>query len=63
MKASVHPDGQFIRIGLAIDAIGPKRNIIDIIETLFGGWDNRAKPRHDLSNAGKVPVRLDIAPS
>jgi hypothetical protein len=60
MKASVHPDGQFIRIGLAIDAIGPKRNII---ETLFGGWDNQDRLHRYLSDAGKVPVRFDIAPS
>jgi hypothetical protein len=60
MKTSVRPNSLFLGIGFAICATGPKRNIID---TLFGGWDNRAKVRHGLSDAGQVPVRLDIAPS
>ncbi|WP_407156279.1 hypothetical protein [Bradyrhizobium sp. STM 3557] len=63
MRASARSEGLFIRIGFSIDAIGPKRIIIEIIETPAGGLGSQAKLRRDLSNAEKVPVGLHIAPS
>lgn len=35
-------EGLFIRLGLAIDAIGAKRVVLDTLETLFGGFENEA---------------------
>jgi circadian clock protein KaiC len=32
-------EGLFLRLGLAIDAVGAKRIVLDTIETLFGGLD------------------------
>jgi circadian clock protein KaiC len=32
-------EGLFLRLGLAIDAVGAKRVVLDTIETLFGGLD------------------------
>lgn len=33
-------EGLFIRLGLAIDAIGAKRVVLDTVEALFGGFSN-----------------------
>jgi circadian clock protein KaiC len=41
-------DGLFIRLGLAIDAIGAKRVVLDSIETLFSGLSNPAILRAEL---------------
>ncbi len=38
----------FIRLGLAIDAIGAKRVVLDTIEALFGGLSNQAVLRAEL---------------
>ena len=35
-------EGLFLRLGLAIDAVGAKRVVLDTIETLFGGLDGRS---------------------
>ena len=41
-------DGLFIRLGLAIDAIGAKRVALDTLEALFGGFSNTAILRAEL---------------
>jgi circadian clock protein KaiC len=41
-------DGLFVRLGLAIDAIGAKRIVLDTIEVLFGGLSNGAILRAEL---------------
>jgi circadian clock protein KaiC len=41
-------DGLFLRLGLAIDAVGAKRVVIDTIETLFGAFSNTAILRAEL---------------
>jgi circadian clock protein KaiC len=41
-------DGLFIRIGHAIDSIGAKRIVLDTIENLFAGLDNKAVLRAEL---------------
>jgi len=41
-------EGLFLRLGLAIDAVGAKRIVLDTIETLFGGFDNQALLRSEL---------------
>ena len=35
-------EGLFLRLGMAIDAVGAKRVVIDTIETLFGAFTNTA---------------------
>lgn len=41
-------EGLFIRLGLAIDAIGAKRVVLDTLETLFSGLSNVAIVRAEL---------------
>jgi len=41
-------DGLFVRLGLAIDAVGAKRVVIDTIETLFGAFSDAATLRSEL---------------
>jgi circadian clock protein KaiC len=41
-------DGLFIRLGLAIDAVGAKRIVLDTIESLFSGLQNAAILRAEL---------------
>lgn len=41
-------DGLFIRLNLAIQAVGAKRLVIDTLETLFGGLDNHAVLRSEI---------------
>jgi circadian clock protein KaiC len=41
-------EGLFLRLGLAIDAIGAKRVVLDTIEALFGGFGNQAILRAEL---------------
>jgi circadian clock protein KaiC len=41
-------DGLFIRLGYAIDSIGAKRVVLDTIENLFSGLDNKAILRAEL---------------
>jgi circadian clock protein KaiC len=41
-------EGLFIRLGLAIDAIGAKRIVLDTIETLFAAFSNEAVLRAEL---------------
>ena len=41
-------EGLFLRLGLAIDAVGAKRVVLDTIETLFGGFENPAILRAEL---------------
>jgi circadian clock protein KaiC len=41
-------EGLFLRLGLAIDAIGAKRVVLDTIEALFGGFSNQAILRAEL---------------
>ncbi len=41
-------DGLFIRLGLAIDALGAKRVVLDSIEALFGGLSNTGILRAEL---------------
>ncbi len=41
-------EGLFIRLGLAIDAIGAKRVVLDTLEALFGGFSNTAILRAEL---------------
>lgn len=41
-------EGLFLRLGLAIDAIGAKRVVLDTIETLFAAFDNQAILRAEL---------------
>jgi circadian clock protein KaiC len=41
-------EGLFLRLGMAIDAVGAKRVVLDTIETLFGGFDNPALLRSEL---------------
>jgi circadian clock protein KaiC len=41
-------EGLFLRLGLAIDAVGAKRVVLDTIETLFGGFTNQALLRSEL---------------
>ena len=41
-------EGLFLRLGLAIDAVGAKRVVLDTLETLFGGFTNQALLRSEL---------------
>jgi circadian clock protein KaiC len=41
-------EGLFIRLGLAIDAIGAKRVVLDTLEALFGGFSNMGILRAEL---------------
>jgi circadian clock protein KaiC len=41
-------EGLFVRLGLAIDAIGAKRVVLDTIEALFAGLDNTSVLRAEL---------------
>jgi len=41
-------EGLFLRLGVAIDAVGAKRVVIDTIETLFGAFTNTAILRAEL---------------
>jgi circadian clock protein KaiC len=41
-------EGLFIRLGLAIDAIGAKRVVLDTLEALFGGFSNTAILRAEI---------------
>jgi circadian clock protein KaiC len=41
-------EGLFIRLGMAIDAIGAKRVVLDTLEALFGGFSNVAILRAEL---------------
>ncbi|QDT53618.1 Circadian clock protein kinase KaiC [Caulifigura coniformis] len=41
-------DGLFIRLGLAIDAIGAKRVVLDTLEALFSGFSNQSVLRSEL---------------
>jgi circadian clock protein KaiC len=41
-------EGLFLRLGLAIDAVGAKRVVLDTIEALFGGFANAALLRAEL---------------
>jgi circadian clock protein KaiC len=41
-------EGLFLRLGMAIDAVGAKRVVIDTIETLFGAFANTAVLRAEL---------------
>jgi len=41
-------DGLFIRLGLAIDATGAKRVVLDTLETLFSGFSNQSILRSEL---------------
>src|SRR5688572_30619518 len=41
-------EGLFIRLGLAIDAIGAKRVVLDTLEVLFGGFSNLSVLRSEL---------------
>jgi len=41
-------EGLFLRLGMAIDAVGAKRVVIDTIETLFGAFTNTAILRAEL---------------
>src|SRR4051794_11420012 len=41
-------EGLFIRLGLAIDSIAPRRVVLDTLETLFGGLSNEAVLRGEL---------------
>ncbi|HWA37037.1 MAG TPA: circadian clock protein KaiC [Burkholderiales bacterium] len=41
-------EGLFLRLGMAIDAVGAKRIVIDTIETLFGGFTNQGLLRAEI---------------
>ncbi|MFO0609978.1 MAG: circadian clock protein KaiC [Polyangiales bacterium] len=41
-------EGLFIRLGLAIDAVGAKRVVLDTLETLFAGFENESILRAEL---------------
>lgn len=41
-------EGLFVRLALAIDAVGAKRVVLDTIESLFGGFTNMALLRSEL---------------
>jgi circadian clock protein KaiC len=41
-------EGLFLRIGMAIDAVGAKRVVLDTLETLFGGFSNQALLRSEI---------------
>ncbi len=41
-------EGLFLRIGMAIDAVGAKRVVLDTLETLFGGFTNQALLRSEI---------------
>jgi circadian clock protein KaiC len=41
-------EGLFLRLGMAIDAVGAKRVVLDTIESLFGGFTNQAILRAEL---------------
>ena len=41
-------EGLFLRLGLAIDAVGAKRVVLDTLETLFGGFTNQGLLRSEL---------------
>ena len=41
-------EGLFIRLGMAIDAIGAKRMVLDTLEVLFSGFSNMAIMRNEL---------------
>lgn len=41
-------DGLFLRIGLAVDAVGAKRIVLDTLESLFSGFANQAVLRAEL---------------
>ena len=41
-------DGLFIRLGMAIDAIGARRVVLDTLEVLFGGFTNMGLLRSEL---------------
>jgi circadian clock protein KaiC len=41
-------EGLFIRLGVAIDAVGARRVVIDTIETLFGAFTDTARLRAEL---------------
>src|SRR3954469_1420274 len=41
-------EGLFVRLNMAIEAVGAKRVVLDTIETLFGGFDNQALLRSEL---------------
>ncbi|HEX2222957.1 MAG TPA: circadian clock protein KaiC, partial [Thermoanaerobaculia bacterium] len=41
-------EGLFIRLGMAVDAIGAKRIVLDTLETLFGGLTNHSILRAEL---------------
>ncbi len=41
-------EGLFLRLGLAIDAVGAKRVVLDTIEALFSGFSNMALLRSEL---------------
>jgi circadian clock protein KaiC len=42
-------EGLFVRLGAAIDAIGARRVVIDTVETLFQGFDNKTILRAELA--------------
>jgi circadian clock protein KaiC len=41
-------EGLFLRLGMAIDAVGAKRVVLDTLESLFGGFTNQAILRAEL---------------
>src|SRR6267142_5528231 len=41
-------EGLFLRLGMAIDAVGAKRVVLDTLEALFGGFSNQALLRAEL---------------
>jgi circadian clock protein KaiC len=41
-------EGLFIRLGLAVDAIGAKRVVLDTLEVIFSGFTNQAILRNEL---------------